>query len=136
MPYFGGASGKIHILKVYFDFPCINTQRRATETFDNTPVISPPYSKHLRTGLYQGSADRYERDHESDLNCLASAILGNTLLLKTSVSDCPGSERDVFIIAIVDLISRSALVLFSLLCVSYYYNLTELVCCVHSVENI
>ena len=44
---------------------------------------------------------------------------------------CPGPECDIFSIAIVDIISRSALVGFSLLCLIYYYNFTELVCYVY-----
>ena len=66
-------------------------------------------------GLYQGSDDSCEGDCDLDLNRLASAILDNTLLLPTSVSNFPGPERDIFSIAIVDLISISALVRFSLL---------------------
>ena len=41
-------------------------------------VIKPIY--HLKTGLYQGSANCCEWDRESDLNSLASEISGNTLL--------------------------------------------------------
>ena len=51
-------------------------------------------------------------------------LLRHIILLPTSVSDFPGPGRDVFSIAIVDLISRRALVGFSLLCARYYYNLT------------
>ena len=53
-----------------------------------------------------------------------------------SVSDCPGPERDVFSIAVVDIILRSAQVGFSILRAIYYYNLTELVRYVYSVYNI
>ena len=41
-------------------------------------VIKPIY--HWKTGIYQGSADCCEGDHDSDLNRLDSAILGNKLL--------------------------------------------------------
>ena len=34
----------------------------------------------LKTVLYQGSADHFGGDHDSDLNSLDSAILGNILL--------------------------------------------------------
>ena len=47
-----------------------------------------------------------------------------------------GPERDVFSIAIVDLILRSDLVGLFLLCVIYYYNMTGIVCYVYSVYNI
>ena len=40
----------------------------------------------------------------------------------------PGPERDVFCIAIVDIILRSVLVGFSLLCASDYYNRKRDVC--------
>ena len=65
-----------------------------------------------------------------------SERLDNKLLQQTSVSDLPGPERDIFIIVIVDLILRSALVRCSLLRVEYYYNLTEQVCYVYSVYNL
>ena len=45
----------------------------------------------------------------------------------------PGTERDLFSIVIFDLISRSALVRFSLSHARYYYNLTGLVWYVYSV---
>ena len=54
-------------------------------------------------------------------------FFSNTLLYPTSVSDCPWTERDVFSIALADLIFRSALVGFSLLSARYYYNLTGIV---------
>ena len=41
-------------------------------------VIKP--SDHWNTGLYQGSDDRCEGDRNYDLNRLASAISGNTIL--------------------------------------------------------
>ena len=62
-------------------------------------------------------------------------FLGNTLLQASSVCDCPGPERGIFSIAIVDLIVRGALVVFSLLRASYFYNLKGLVCYVYSVYN-
>ena len=70
----------MNIFKVYIYLPCINTQLRATAPFYNIHVISPLHSKHLTTEIYQVSADRSEGDRDYDLNCLASAILGNTLL--------------------------------------------------------
>ena len=73
-----------------------------------------------KKGIYQGLDNDCEGYHDSDLICLSLVILGNTLLQPTSVSDWSGTERDVLSIAIVDLIPRSALVMFSLLCSSYY----------------
>ena len=50
-------------------------------------------------------------------------ILGNTLLYPVSVKDCPGPECGVFCILTLNIISRSALVLFSLLRArNYHYN--------------
>ena len=80
VPYFGEESGKMYILKVYIYFPYINTQRRSTAPLNNTPIISPPHSEHLKAGLYQGWANHCEGDRYSDLNSMVSAILGNTLL--------------------------------------------------------
>ena len=125
-----------YILKVYIYFLCINKQRGAISQFDNNPFISPLRSKYWTTGIYQGSDDPCKGDRDSDLNCLASEILGNTLLQPTNVSDCSGPELDVFSIVIVDLILRSAVVWFSQLCAKYYYNLTGLVCYVYSVYNL
>ena len=126
---------KIYILEVYIYFPCVSTQQRATAPSENAPIISPPHSKHLKTGIYQGSANICEVDPDSDLNRQASAILGNTSLQPTSVRNCFEPERYLFSIAIVDLISISALVRFSLLRMSYYYNLTGIACYVYSVYN-
>ena len=50
-------------------------------------------------------------------------IFGNTLLYPVSLSNCPGPERGVLCISIVDIISRSTLVVFSLLrAINYHYN--------------
>ena len=48
-------------------------------------------------------------------------IFGNTLLHTFSVRDCPGTDCGVFWIWIVDIISRSALLVFSLLRASSYH---------------
>ena len=65
VPYFGAKFGKMFIFKVYIYLPRINTQKQATALFDNTPVISS--SDHQKKRLYQGSANRFEGDHNSDL---------------------------------------------------------------------
>ena len=89
-----------------------------------------------KTVLYRGSADSWKGDCESDLNSLASGNIRNTLLYPTGVSDSPGPARDIFSIAIVDLIFRSALVRFNILRPSYYYNTTRLVCYVYLVYKL
>ena len=54
--------------KVYIYLPCINTQRQTIAPSDITHVIS---SSDLQTPrLYQGSADRFEGYHNSDIICL------------------------------------------------------------------
>ena len=53
-----------------------------------------------------------------------------------SVSNFPGPERDVFSIAVVDIILRSDQVGFSILRAIYYYSLTGLGCYVYSVYNL
>ena len=88
----------------------------------------------LNGGIYQGSSNSCEGDRDSDLNYLASAISGYKLLQPTSVSNCPGPKRDVFSIKIFDTISRISLVGFSILCASYYYNLTACVLRLFSLQ--
>ena len=68
VPHFGAESETMFILKVYIYLPCINTQKRAISPFYDTPVISS--SEHQKTGLYQGSADRFEGYRNSHLICL------------------------------------------------------------------
>ena len=90
-------------------------------------------AKHWKIMKYQGSDDCCEGYRDSDLNLLASVILWQYTTVTNSVKYCPGPERDIFSISTDDLISRSALLGFSILRVSYYYNLTELVCYIYSV---
>ena len=54
--------------------------------------------------IYQGSANHCEGDCDSYFNRLASAILGNTLLKPSSVSDFPGPERELLSNLIIDII--------------------------------
>ena len=61
-------SKKMFILKVYIYLPCIKTQQQTTAPFDDTSAISS--SNHQTTGLYQGSDDCCEGDHNSALICL------------------------------------------------------------------
>ena len=67
---------------------------------------------------------------------MALVILMQYTIVTTSVRNFFSTEHDVFSIAIIDLIFGSALVGFSLLCVSYYYNWTGIVCYVYLVYNI
>ena len=79
MPYFGAESGKVSFCRYISIFPASthsdNQQHHLTTPFDDTPFISNPHSKHLKTDLYQGSADFGEGGRDSDLNRLASVIL-------------------------------------------------------------
>ena len=86
--------------KVYIHLPCINTQRKTTEPFDMTHVISS--SDHQTPILYQGPANRCEWYRNHDIICL--------LQLSQIIHYCNQSELeivpdlhifDVFVIAIV-----------------------------------
>ena len=46
VPYFGVEYGIMYNFQVYIYFPCINTQRRATSPFGDTPFSSPQHRKH------------------------------------------------------------------------------------------
>ena len=64
----------VHFEGMYI-FPLHQHTAARKRTRDDTPVISPPHRKHQKTGLYQGLEDCCEGDSDSDLNCLASALL-------------------------------------------------------------
>ena len=102
----------------------MNTQKRAKEPFDNTPVISS--IEYRNTGLYQGSADRCEGYRNSDLIHLLHKYQAIHYCNQSVLAIVPDLNRFVFSIKIVDLISRSALVRFSLLRARYLYNLKGL----------
>ena len=106
--------------KVYIYLPCINTQQQTTVPSDDTSVILS--SDHQKTGLYQGSADRCEGDCNSDLICLVHKYQA-IHYCNQSVLDI-FSDLNIFVlsITIVDIISKSALVRFSLLRASYFYK--------------
>ena len=112
------------IYKVFIYLPCINTQRQKTEPFDITPVIS--YSDRRTAGMYQGLADRFEVDRNSDIISLLRPSQAIHYCNQSVLSIVPDLNIFVFSITIVDLISRSALVRFSLLRASYFYNLMGL----------
>ena len=110
--------------KIYIYLTCINTQQWTTEPLNDTPVISS--SDHQTEGMYQGSADCCEGDRNSDIIRLlqqSQAIHYCNQSVLAIVSDL---NILVFSITIFDLISRSALVRFSLLRASYLYNSTGL----------
>ena len=83
------------------------------------------YPNHATTEVWStigGKNDWGEGDHESDKITWLQVFLGNALLYPVSVSNCPGPERVVFCISIVDIIPRSTLVVFSMLrAINYYY---------------
>ena len=66
------------------------------------------------------SADRCEEDRDSSINWLALVIIRQYTTTTNYFSDFPGHEFGASGIAIFDIISRSALVVFSLLLASYY----------------
>ena len=104
--------------------PCISKHRWTTETFDKTTVISS--SVHQKIGLSQGSADRCEGDRNSDLIRLLRKYQAIHYCNQSVLAIFPELNIFVFIIAIVDIISRIALVQVSLLRASYLYNSTGL----------
>ena len=108
------------IYNVYIYLPSINTQRQTTSPFDDTPVISSSY--HQTTGLYQGSADRYEGDRNSDIIRLLQQYHTIHYCNQSVLEIVPDLKIFVFSITIVNLISISALVRLSLLCASYLHN--------------
>ena len=109
-------------LKVYIHLPFISTQRKTTALFDNTPVISS--SNFRRTGLYQGSDDFCEGDRNSDIIRLIHPYQTIHYCNQSVLVIIPDLNIFVFSITIFDLILRIALVWFSLLHESYFYNST------------
>ena len=101
------------IYKVYIYLPCINTQKHTTTPFDDTPVISSSY--HQTIGLYQGSVDSCEVDHNSDIICLLQQFQAIHYCNQSVLVIVPDLNIFIFSITIVDLISRNTLVWFSLL---------------------
>ena len=113
------------IYKVYIYLPCINTQRRTTAPFDDTPVI--PSRDHRTTGMYQDSADLCEGDCNSDIILLLQQSQAIHYCNQSMLEIVPDLNIFIFSITTFDLISRSALVRFSLLRAIYLYNLMGLV---------
>ena len=110
--------------KFRIHLPCINTQQQTTAPFDDTPVILS--GNQWTEGLYQGPADCCEGDHNSDIIRLLQQYQKIHYCNQSVLAIVPDLNIFVFSITIVDLISRSALVRFSLLCVGYLYNFTGL----------
>ena len=117
--------------KVYIHLSCIYTQRQTSAPFDITPTIS--YSDRRTTGMYQGSADCCEGDHNSDIICLLQPYQEIHYYNQSVLEIVPDLNISVFSITISDLILRSALVRLCLLRASYLYNLTGLGCYVYAV---
>ena len=122
---------KMFISKVYIYLPCINTQRQPTAPFNDTPIISSSYNQ--KTGLYQGSADCCEGDIKSYLIHLLQKSQVIHYCNQSVLDIVPDLNIVIFSIKIVDLISRSTLIRFSLLHASYLYNSTGLECYVGAV---
>ena len=99
--------------KVYIHLPCINKQLWTTAPFDNTPVISS--SERQTSWLYQGSDNRCEVDRNYDIFYLLQPSQAVHYRNQSVLAIFPDLNIFVFSITIFDLISRSALVRFSLL---------------------
>ena len=109
---------------VYIHLPCINTHKRTTSPFDDNATISS--SDHQKTGLYQGSVDCCEGDWNSNIIFLFDQSQAIHYCNQSVLVIVPDLNIFVFSITIVDLISRSALVRFSLPRARFLYNLTGL----------
>ena len=120
VPYFCAEFETMFIYKVYIYLPCINTQKLTTSPFDETPVISSRY--HQTTGMYQGSADRCEGDRNSNIIRLLQQTQTIHYCNQSVLAFVLDLNIPVFSITVVDIISRSSLVRFSLLRASYLYN--------------
>ena len=92
--------------------------------FYDTSVISS--SDHRKTVLYQRSAYCCEGDRNSDIIRMLQKYQAIHYCNQSVLVIVPDLNIFVFIIMIVDLIFRSALVRFSLLCARYLYNSTGL----------
>ena len=110
--------------KVYIYLPRINVHWRTTEPFDDTSVISS--SDPQKRGIYQGSAYICEGDCNSDLICLIQKSQAIYCCNKSVLAIVPYLNILILSITIVDIISRSALVRFSLVRASFLYNLMGL----------
>ena len=122
MPYCGAEFEIMLIYKGYIYSPTINTQRLTLSPFDDTPVIS--YSDHQTAGLYQGSADCYERYCKSNIICRLQQSQTIHYCNQSVLAVVLDLNIFVFGITIFDIISRIALVRFSLLCPSCLYKFT------------
>ena len=106
--------------KVNIHLPFINTHRRTTVPFNITPIIS--YGDLRTTGMYKALADCCEGYRNSDIICLLQPSQKIHYCNQSVLVIVPDLKISAFIITISDLISRSALVWFSLLRTSYLYN--------------
>ena len=110
--------------KVYIHLPCINSQRQKTASFDDTPVILS--SDCYNTGLYQGSADCCEGFRNSDIIRMLQQSQTIHYCNQSVLAIVPDLNIFIFSITIIDLISRSTIIWFSLIVASYLYNSMEL----------
>ena len=117
--------------KVYIYLPFINTQWQTRSPFDDTSIISS--SNHWKTVLYQGSSYCFEGDGNSDIIRLLEKSQSIHYCNQSVLAIVQYQIIFVFSITIVDLISRSDLLLFSLLRESYLYNPTGLGCYIYTV---
>ena len=95
----------------------------SSSTSADTKLLLPKPSNHWNMEHYQGSVNCGELDLELDVNSLDSGNCRQYNTVTFSVSYCPGPERGILFILIIDTISRSALVLIILLhAINYHYN--------------
>ena len=108
--------------KVYIHLPCINTQKKITISHHSRPIIKWPQN----TKTVSGIANHFKGERNSNMIYLLWPSQAIHYCNQSVLSIVPDLNIFVFSITIVDLISRSALVRFSLLRASYFYNLMGL----------
>ena len=122
VPYFVAQLVIMFIYKVYIYLPCMKTQQWTTAQFDVTPVISS--SNHQTTGLYQGSVNSCEGYRNFNIISLIHQYQTICYCNQSVLEIVPDLKIFVVSITIFDLISRSALVQFSLIRARNLYNST------------
>ena len=119
--------------KFYIHLPCINTQQQTKEPFDDTPVIL--YIDRQKKGLYNGSDNCCEGDHNLDIICLLQQSQTIHYYNQSVLAIVPDLTRLLFSITNFDLISRSTMIGFSLICAIYLYKLTGLRFCIYCFKS-
>ena len=113
----------------------INPDYEKQNNSKNTKFLLSQHSDHWKTEQYRGSEDRGEVNIDSDINWLDSVNLRKSTSVPVSVSYWHGHECGLFCSLIVDIILKSAQVLFSLLLArNSQYNKEPVI--VYNIKNL